>query len=94
MAIDFDKVETVFEHNLTKEEHYGLFAFEDMTREKYIRLLKSMYKNDEDIMFAINALLYALYYFSRKDKKKAMEYADRLPDCDAKWFSVMNHCLQ
>lgn len=44
-------------------------------------------------MFSINAKLYALYYFSRKDKKKAMEYADRLPDCDSKWFSLMNHCL-
>ena len=94
MAIDFDKVETVFEHNLTKEEHYGLFAIEDMTREKYIRLLKSLCKTDKERMFNINVCLYELYYFCRKDKKKAMEYADRLPDCDFKWFSVMNHCLQ
>ena len=40
MEIDFDKVETVFEHNLTKEEIIGLFAFEDTDREDYIALLK------------------------------------------------------
>jgi hypothetical protein len=33
MAIDFDKVETVFEHNITKEEIISLFYFEDTTRE-------------------------------------------------------------
>lgn len=94
MAIDFDKVETVFEHNITKEEIISLFYFEDTTREKYVRLLNTVYKTDEERMFHINVCLYELYYFCRKNKKKAMEYADRLPDCDFKWFSVMNHCLQ
>lgn len=92
MEIDFDKVETVFEHNLTKEEIIGLFAFEDTDRENYIATLKRCYNTNEQIMNAINARLYTLYYY-RGDKKKAMEYADRLPDCDSKWFSLMNHCL-
>ena len=93
MAIDFDKVETVFEHNITKEEIYGLFGFEDMTRERYIRTLKRTRKTDDAIQYGINSRLYALY-LSRGNKDKAMEYANRLPDCDHKWFAVMNHCLQ
>lgn len=47
MAIDFDKVETVFEHNLTKDEIVGLFIFEDTTREDYIETVKRAYNTDE-----------------------------------------------
>ena len=93
MAIDFYKLETVFEHNLTKDEIYGLFGFEDMTRERYIQTLKRTRKTDDAILYGINSRLYYLYYW-RGDKQKAMEYANRLPDCDHKWFTVMNHCLR
>lgn len=93
MAIDFDKVETVFEHNLTKDEIYGLFGFEDMTRERYIQTLKRTRKTDDAILYGINSRLYYLYYW-RGDKQKAMEYADKLPDCEHKWFSVLNNCLK
>ena len=93
ITLDFDKVETVFEHNLTKEEIIGLFVFEDTDREDYIATLKRCYKTDEHVMIAINAKLYKLHYY-RGDKKKAMEYADKIPDCDAKWFTLMNHCLK
>lgn len=92
MAIDFDKVETVFEHNITKEEIYGLFGFEDMTREDYIETVKRAYNTDEEMMMNFNTNLYMLYR-DRGNKNKAMEFADRLPDCEQKWFSIMNHCL-
>lgn len=92
MAIDFDKVETVFEHNLTKDEIVGLFIFEDTTREDYIETVKRAYNTDEEMMMNFNTNLYMLYR-DRGDKNKAMEFADRLPDCEQKWFSIMNHCL-
>lgn len=90
--IDFEKVETIFEHNLTKEEVYGLLGLEDVTRDMYIKVVKNTYDNDESRMWSINCSLYYLYYW-RRDKVKAMEYADRLPDRDGKWFSVLNHCF-
>lgn len=43
-------------------------------------------------MMNFNTNLYMLYR-DRGDKNKAMEFADRLPDCEQKWFSIMNHCL-
>lgn len=92
MEIDFDKVETVFEHNLTKEEIIGLFVFEDTTRESYINTVKGMYDTEEKMLINFNSNLYLLYR-SRGDIKKAMEYADRIPDCDFKWFSLLNHCF-
>lgn len=91
MAIDFDKLETIFEHNITKEEIIGFFASE-ISRSEYIEALKSSYKTDESIMYRANVALYNLYYW-RGEKQKAMIYADRLPDCDHKWFTLMNHCL-
>ncbi|MBO7316402.1 MAG: hypothetical protein J6U44_04490 [Paludibacteraceae bacterium] len=91
MAIDFDKVETVFEHNLTKEEIISLFYFEDTTRESYIETIKR-YSTEEQMMISINCSLYYLFR-ARGNHKKAMEYADRLPECDAKYFSVLNHCF-
>ena len=92
MAIDFDKVETVFEHNLTKEEIVGLFIFEDTTRDDYIETVKGMYDTEEKMLINFNSNLYLLYRW-RRDIKKAMEYADRIPDCDFKWFSLLNHCF-
>lgn len=92
MSIDFSKVETVFEHNLTKEEIYGLFVFGDTTREIYIDTLKKAYNTDEQIMASINSSLYMLFK-ERGDKEKAIEYASRIPDCDDKWFSLLNHCF-
>lgn len=93
MAIDFDKIETVFEHNLTKDEIYGLFGFEDTTRNDYIEILKKTHKTDDTIMYGVNVSLYMLY-MDRGNKQKAMEYADKLPDCEHKWFSVLNNCLK
>lgn len=92
ITIDFDKVETVFEHNLTKEEIIGLFMFEDTTREDYIETVKRAYNTEEQMIMNFNCNLYMLYW-GRGDKKKAMEYANRIPDCDFKWFSLMNHCF-
>ena len=77
ITLDFDKVETVFEHNITKAEIAGMFAYPDTTREDYIEALKYAFDNDEHIMNAINNKLSKLYYY-RGDKKKAMEYADKI----------------
>ena len=92
ITLDFDKVETVFEHNLTKEEIIGLFVFEDTDRADYIATLKRCYNSNEEVITSLNCSLYMLFW-GRGDKKKAMEYANRIPDCDDKWFSLMNHCF-
>lgn len=91
MAIDFDKVETVFEHNITEEEIQSIFYF-PTTRNEFVSMINQMYDNDKDKLDSINANLYNLFRL-RKNKQKALEYFNKISDCDAKWFSLANHCL-
>lgn len=92
MEFDFNELETVFDYNLTEDECYGLFGFKDETKESYIKTLKNCYNTKEEYNIAANVSLYLLFS-QRGQNEKAMEYANRIPDCDAKWFSLFNCCL-
>lgn len=91
MTIDFDKVETVFEHNITKEEIQSIFYF-PTTKEEYIASINRICSNDKEINDFVNADLYILFRL-RKNKLKALEYFNKISDSEAKWFSLANHCL-
>lgn len=71
-------METIFEHNPTKEELAELIG--DKTRAEYIR----------DMEFSPspkggNILFIALLYELRKDDKTAKKYIDMVPDLYRQW---------
>lgn len=87
--IDFDKVETIFDHGITMQEMDDVFGY-TATEEEYKKFLRNHYQSDESLILALDVSLYLLYY-SRGDNKTAMKYADRIPDSDWKWFELLNH---
>ena len=61
-------METIFDHNITAEEHYALIG--NMTKERFLTGL------DEN---SSNVLLAELYRL-RENEKKMMEYVNKLPN--------------
>ena len=75
-------METVFDHNITKEERIAIFGSELATKDFYLSL-----GYDER---AHNSWLYRLYTY-RGDHTMAKKFADRIPNDVAKVFGLCNH---
>ena len=73
-------METIFDHNVTKEELRAIFGPMDWTQDDFI----GWSENDH------LGLLYVLYSY-RGDSKKANMYAKRIPNTIGKVFGLCNH---
>ena len=74
------KIETIFDHNVTKEELITLLGSDDFTSEfceKY---------SQEDNYIHIFYL-----YLMRKDETNCQKYLNLIPDSDYKTFTLCNH---
>lgn len=76
-------METIFDHNPTKEELSELIG--DFTRDEYISKLDHLPKGD-------NLLFIALLYELRNDDKTAKKYIDMVPDLYRQW-QLGNDCV-
>ena len=74
------KIETIFDHNVTKGELKLLTGFEDVT----LSDLKGWSQQSH------YALLFRLYGL-RGDMEKAYEFANKIEDSDYRLFSLLNH---
>ena len=75
-----EKIETIFDHNVTEEEIEILFGMTGYTEEDFIN-------NSQEDNYAH---IYCLYLI-RKDEATAMKYFDLIPDSINKYFSLGNH---
>lgn len=75
-----EKIETIFDHNVTEEEIELLFGMTGYT-EEYLQ------KKTQDRNYAH---IYCLYLI-RKDEMTAMKYFNLIPDSINKYFSLGNH---
>lgn len=75
-----EKIETIFDHNVTEEEIEILFGMTGYT-EEYLQ------KKPQDRNYAH---IYRLYLI-RKEESIAMKYFDLIPDSINKYFSLGNH---
>lgn len=75
-----EKIETIFDHNVTEEEIELLFGMTGYTEEHFIN------DSQEDNF----AHIYRLYLI-RKEESIAMKYFDLIPDSINKYFSLGNH---
>ena len=73
-------METVFDHNITKEEMDAILGPLDWTHEDYV---------DEPPEFNYE-LIYRLYSY-REDYKTAQKYLDLIPNSIHKLFTICNH---
>ena len=75
-------METVFDHNITKEEQEAVFGFSGVTEER----LNSLGFSQRDHY----GVIYRLYTF-RGEHKTAKKYADLIPNDVNKIFGTCNH---
>lgn len=75
-----EKIETIFDHNVTEEEIELLFGMSGYT-EEYLQ------KKPQERNYAH---IYCLYLI-RKDEMTAMKYFNLIPDSINKYFSLGNH---
>lgn len=75
-----EKIETIFDHNVTEEEIEILFGMTGYP-EEYLQ------KKPQDRNYAH---IYCLYLI-RKDEMTAMKYFNLIPDSINKYFSLGNH---
>lgn len=83
-------METIFEHNISEKELYGITGFEDITKESYLKIKQNISNDNADMQIKCYVDLYYLYY-QRGDKYKANEFAKKIPESDWKWFTMLNH---
>lgn len=74
------KMETIFDHNVTKRELEMLTGFDDFTLDDL----------DNITQIGNYAMLYDLYSLRGNDEK-ALYYLNMIPDSDWKIFSLCNH---
>ncbi len=76
-------METIFDHNVTKEELRKMFGSDDWTRERYEAF---------DALTQVDRYrhIYKLYLL-RKNQDIADEYAAKMPDTVEKIFGALNH---
>ncbi len=75
-------METIFDHNVTKEELKMLFWSDKITLETFEKAGITERGHNE--------ALYSLYLI-RGDKKMAKKFLDRIPDDIKKVYETMNH---
>lgn len=75
-----EKIETIFDHNVTEEEIIELFGISGFTEEDFLG--DSQERN--------YAHLYRLYLI-RKDNQMSNKFFNLIPDSDYKYFSLANH---
>ena len=75
-------METIFDHNVTREELDMLIGNPNMTIEKFLSLGLSRVQH--------YTAIYKLYLL-RKDKEKANIYLDKIPDSLTKRYTICNH---
>lgn len=75
-------METIFDHNVTKEELKDILGFDSWTREELLSI--NCTQRDH------YGVIYRLYRY-RGDKEKAKEYADKIPDDDYKNYETCYH---
>ena len=82
-------METVFEHNITKEEMILLWGDDEITRDELISFVNDNIK-DKSPQRVHYELLYRLYRI-RGEYSTAREYAKKIPDDEDKIFSLCYH---
>lgn len=75
-------METIFDHNVTKEEIGLLFGNPEISQEELLSF--GLAKNQHYIG------IYKLYML-RKEEDKAKEYLDKIPNTMTKRFTICNH---
>lgn len=75
-------METVFDHNITKEEREAVLGFADITEEDFTSLEFSQRDH--------YGVIYRLYTF-RGDHATAKKYADKIPNDIHKVFGTCYH---
>ena len=75
-------METILDHNPTPQELRDLIADENPDREGIL--------NAGLTQVQWYSLIYS-HYMLRKNKEKAYEYANKIPDTTDKWFGLLNH---
>ena len=75
-------METIFDHNVTKEELKAVCGSADITKELLCSVLHSQRSHYN--------VIYRLYTY-RGDKEKAKEYADKIPNDVRKVFGTCYH---
>lgn len=83
-------IETFYDYNPTPKEIYGMTGFEDTTRDEYLSIAMEVAKNETQLTNNMNAALYRFFYY-RGEKERAMTYADKIPDSNWKYFTLLNH---
>ncbi|MBP5419281.1 MAG: hypothetical protein J6Y72_05675 [Bacteroidales bacterium] len=73
-------METVFEHNMTKEEMIGVLGTDELTKKDFVNWTQDRHYG----------LIYRLYTF-RGDDEKAKQYADKMPNTQHKLFETCYH---
>lgn len=73
-------METIFDHNVTKNELELLFGFDDYSAKDF--------ENDTKEQ---NISLIVRLHLLRKNMEKAAEYSRKLPDTIDKIFTLLNH---
>lgn len=81
MEAEKKHIETIFDHNITKQEMKKLLGFDCWTHDEFVKDL-----TERQNMVAIYRL-----YLLRKDYKMAEHYASLIPDDEDKWFTTCNH---
>lgn len=74
-------METIWNHNVTKEELKQIFGSDRWDLETLT----------EFNQFDHYGLIYLLYYHIRNDKEKAKIYADKIPNTFGKVFGICYH---
>lgn len=74
------KIETIFDHNVTKEELITMLGYSDYTPE----LFKEFSQED-------NYVHIFYLYLLRKDEANSKKYLGYIPDSDFKTFTLCNH---
>ena len=77
-------METIFDHNVTKEEFHTIMGC-DLSKERFLSFGATQLKHYE--------LIYELYDL-RNDSVNAQKYLDLLPDNNYKYFELLNRCLR
>ena len=85
----YTDIETIFDHNVTREELYSLTGFNDTTRDEYLSIITNITQNKKEIQERAYVTLYYLYK-QRGDIMKAITYAQKVPNSDWKLFTMLN----
>ncbi len=89
-GVEYDHIETFYDFSPSKEDIYGLTADRTTTRSEYLERWQNVCKSGDEVVINCIADLYRFFYF-KKEYAIAKKYADRIPDSNWKYFTLLNH---